>query len=265
METVPSPSTPPLPALRPGDQPARDARFTVVDRWAHCANLPEDHPHKAIEFLNRQMNEELNVLENASRSLVDFPDADWGLRMWLARQCSDEARHVQTYRRALEQRGGRVGQFPVMNFQYRILSNIKDLIGRLAVQNRTFEADGLDAAVFGVEDARRSGDHDLAAVYEQQQADEVLHVRFANDWVREQIMKDPRSALRMAAALSMASQEFQKVMAGGGTSVTKYGVDTQARLEAGFAPGEVEVAANLAEERRLRVLAAEKAAAAVGQ
>lgn len=251
----------PQPRRLPGELPARDARFTVVGRWAECANLPENHPHKTIEFLNRQLNEELNVLENAARSLYEHPDVDWGLRMWLARQASDEARHVQTYRRALEERGGHVGQFPVMNFQYRILTGIKTLVGRLAVQNRTFEADGLDAAVAGARDALNAGDYALAAIYEAQQADEVLHVKFANDWVREQVMKEPRNALPMAAALSHAAQEFQVVMAGGGTSVTKYGVDTKARLEAGFAPQEVEVAAQIAEDRRQRVLAAQRAEA----
>lgn len=239
----------------PGDLPARDQRFHVVDRWADCMNLPDDHPEKHLEFLHRQMNEELNVLENAARSLVEFPDVEWDLRMWLARQCSDEARHTQAYRRALEAHGGHVGQFPVMNFQYRILSGIRSLIGRLAVQNRTFEADGLDAAVFGTSDARARGDEDLATMYEVQQADEILHVRFANDWVRAQVMKDPRQALAMASALSSAATEFQAVFRGGGTAVTKYGVDTGARLEAGFAPQEVEVAAAQAEERRQRALA----------
>jgi uncharacterized ferritin-like protein (DUF455 family) len=232
----------PVPQQPLGDAPARDARFTVVDRWADCVNLPEDHPEKLLEFLHRQLNEELNVLENAAASLASFPEAEWDLRMWLARQCSDEARHVATYRRLLEERGGHVGQYPVMNFQYRILSGIPHLVGRLAVQNRTFEADGLDAAVFGTEDARKRGDHALAAVYEAQQADEILHVKFANDWVRAQVKKDPRNALRMASALTVAAAEFSKVFTGGGTSVTKYGVDATARLEAGFAPQEVELA-----------------------
>lgn len=232
--------------------PARDERFTIVDRWADCVNLPDDHPERPLEFFHRQINEELNVLENAARSLAEFPDVEWALRMWLARQCSDEARHVATYRRLLEERGGHVGQYPVMNFQYRIMAGIAHLVGRLAVQNRTFEADGLDAAVFGSEDARRQGDHALAAVYEAQQADEILHVRFANDWVRDQVRKDPRNALRMAAALTTASEQFANVFSGGGTAVTKYGVDTTARLEAGFAPAEVEFASDQAEVRRRR-------------
>lgn len=240
----------------PSNVAARDSRFTVVDRWADCLNLPDDHPEKQREFLHRQMNEELNVLENAARSLTEFPDVAWELRMWLARQCSDEARHAATYRRVLEERGGHIGQYPVMNFQYRILSGIDNMIGRLAVQNRTFEADGLDAAVFGADAARRDGDEGLAQVYEAQQADEVLHVRFANEWIREQVTKDPRSALRMASALSMAAEQFQQVFSRGGTAVTKYGVDTTARLEAGFAPREVEVASDQAEARRRRAMAA---------
>jgi uncharacterized ferritin-like protein (DUF455 family) len=235
--------------------PARDHRFTVVERWADCENLPDGHPDKEREFLHRQLNEELNVLENAARSLVEFPEADWELRLWLARQAADEARHVQTYRRALEARGGRVGQFPVMNFQYRILTAIDNLVGRLVVQNRTFEADGLDAAVFGTEDARARGDEALAAMYEAQQADEILHVRFANEWVRDQVKKDPRNALRMATALSRAAKEFAEVFSGGGTAVTKYGVDATARLEAGFVPQEVELASGQAEERRRRAAA----------
>ncbi len=245
-----------------GSQPARDARFTVVESWAECANFPEGHPERALEFFNRQMNEELNVLENAARSLVEFPDTDWQLRMYLARQCSDEARHVSTYRRLLEERGGRVGQFPVMNFQYRILSQIDQLVGRLAVQNRTFEADGLDAAVFGAESARKEGDFPLALVYEAQQADEVLHVRFANDWIKEHVAKHPISMLQMASAMSRAAEQFQKVFSGGGTGVTKYGVDQKARGEAGFSEQELKVAAEQAELRRQKALRAQAAASA---
>ena len=37
-----------------------------------------DHPEKPLEFFHRQMNEELNVLENAARSLAQFPDVPSG-------------------------------------------------------------------------------------------------------------------------------------------------------------------------------------------
>jgi hypothetical protein len=242
--------TPPLDPASFAEPPARDARFQVVDRWADCMNFPDGHPEKEKEFFHRQMNEECNVLENAARNISDFPDADWGLRFWLARQCSDEARHVLNYRRIMEQRGGQVGDYPIMNFQYRILGKIDTMIGRLAVQNRTFEADGLDAVTFGVEVARDSGDDALATMYETQQADEVLHIRFANEWIRRQVAEQPRSVLSMARALTQGARAFAQVFSGGGTNVTKYGVAEEERLEAGFAPEEVHMAAQMTERRR---------------
>src|SRR5438105_604797 len=120
-----------------GDSPARDSRFEVREFWRDMANLPHDHPNVSLEFLLRQLNEELNAMEIAARNLVDFPDEDWGLRMALARQCSDEARHAIAFRRLLEARGGSLGQYPVLNFQFRIMMSIPSLIGRLAVSNRS--------------------------------------------------------------------------------------------------------------------------------
>jgi uncharacterized ferritin-like protein (DUF455 family) len=232
------------------ERPARDARFTVVDRWAQCRNLPDGHPQKALEFLHRQLNEELNVLENAARNLYEFPSVDWDLRLSLARQAADEARHVLAYRRLLERRGGRLGQYPVMNFQYQLLGKIDSLIGRLAIENRTFEADGLDAAVFAIEQARREGDHDLVDMYEAQAADEIFHVRFANEWIRREVARNPRAVLQMARALTHGKQAFDIVFAGGGADVTKYGVAEAERLAAGFDAGEVRVAADLAAAKK---------------
>lgn len=236
-----------------GERPARDARFTVGDVWLELTNLPDDHPEKELEYLHRQMNEEACVMENAARSLAQFPDAEWSVRKGLARQCADEARHVLNYRRLLEQRGGSVGQYPVTTFQYRLLGRIDSLVGRLAVQNRSFEADGLDAATFARDEARAKGDHELADMYDAQQADEVGHIRFANEYIKAQLRQHPRLALQVAAALTSGANGFAQVFAGGGTEVQKYGVAAEARLEAGFSPEEVEVAVRMSEQRRAAV------------
>jgi|SRR5687768_5101597 len=230
--------------------PAREPHVTVRERWAECTNLPEKDPRKPIEFFNRQLNEELNVLENAARNLADFPDAAWEVRMWLARQCADEARHVVAYRRLLEARGGRFGDFPVLNFQYKLLGRISTLIGRLAVQNRTFEADGLDAAAFGASAARQAGDDELANLYESQAADERMHVRFANEWIKAQVKKEPRLLLEVSRALTLGSRAFAWVFADGGTDVIKYPVAEEERLQAGFDAEEVRVAADMSRRRR---------------
>ncbi len=246
------PSLPPLTPAFYGENPAREPRFRVVERWAECLNTPGDHPDHRQEFLHRQMNEEANVLENAASSLADFPDADWSIRMWLARQCADEARHTLNYKRLFERRGGRLGQYPIMNFQYRILRKIDSLAGRLMIQNRTFEADGLDAVTFGITQAESEGDSEIVAMYDAQQADEIVHVGFANEWIRSQVKADPRIMMTMARALHQGALAFQEVAAGGGADVSAYGIAHAERRMAGFEPGEIDVAHQIAEERRAR-------------
>lgn len=251
-------TTPSLhPALDPEcfDAPsARDERFTLVDRWLECAKFPDGHPEKKLEFVHRQMNEEVAVLENAARSLAEFPEEDWELRMWLARQCSDEARHAANYRRFFLQRGGRIGQYPVLSFQYRILGKVNTIVGRLAVQNRTFEADGLDAVTHAIEEALAEGDHALAEMYDAQQADEVVHIRFANEWIKRLVARKPGLLMGMSRALSLAARGFQQVFAeGGGTKVSKYGVAEELRAQAGFTPEEIAMARDISEARRDRV------------
>jgi uncharacterized ferritin-like protein (DUF455 family) len=229
--------------------PARDSRFVVKERWAECLNLADGHPAKELEFLHRQMNEELNGLENSARCLSDFPAADWELRLGLARQCADEARHARMFRRLLERRGGRVGDYPVMNFQFRIVSRIGDLAGRLAVQNRSFEADGVDAVGFALEAARGRGDTDLAALFDAQLADEIGHVRFANRWIRELAARTPRTVLEVVRALSRSARAFAQVVGREGGERVEHPVDRAGRLEAGFRPDEVGVAAARAASR----------------
>lgn len=238
----------PLDPLLFGPSQARDSRFVVRDRWAELANHRPGTPAYTREFLHRQMNEEANVMEQAAQSIVDFPDAGWEIRMWLARQCADEARHVQLYLRVMRERGIAIGEYPVINFQYRVLTRIDSLVGRLAVENRTFEADGLDAATFGVGEAQARGEEDMVSLLDTQQADEIVHVGFANAWIRRETERDPRTLLRMAAALSHATKAFAVVFDGGGAG--RYPVADAERREAGFNPNEIKAAAKLSDDRR---------------
>ena len=232
-----------------GEEPARDERFRVVTRWIDCNNLPQDHPEKEREFFHRQLNEEINGLENSARCLTDFPDADWELRMCIARQCADEARHIEMFRQMVEARGGTIGQYPVMNFQYTIINRIETLIGRLAVQNRSFEAEGIDAIQFGIDEARAKGQTDIVEFFEAQLADEITHVRYSNEWIRKLVRANPRGFLDMARALTTSSKAFSQVMGNDGMAV-RYGVDAAARVEAGFDADEVKAAVDHANASR---------------
>jgi uncharacterized ferritin-like protein (DUF455 family) len=223
------------------DGPKRDARFNVKERWAEMENLPANHPDMSLEFLTRQMNEELNSMEIAASNIVDFPDAPWALRMSIARQAADEARHAIAFRRLLESRGGRVGQFPVINFQYRIMMAIPSLIGRLAVANRSFEASGIDAITDGMNSEARKDDAEFIALFDQQLADEVQHVRFANVWIKKLVAEEgPRTMMALARGVAQGDAAFQQVV--GKQNVVNYPVSEAVRREAGFSEDEIQVA-----------------------
>lgn len=238
------------------DNPARDSRFKVADQWSDCISFAEDDPLREIEFFHRQMNEEVDSLECSARNLSDFPDAPWELRMSLARQCLDEARHARMFRKIFESRGGCVGEYPVLNFQYRIVTNLDSLISRLAVQNRSFEAGGLDAIKSGIDVASQNGDEALVALFEAQCADEISHVRFANDWVQRATADDPRTVLQIGAALNLAKQAFEIVMGPEATDGVHYPADVSGRQEAGFTDEEVDLAIRLQEQQESRGSAA---------
>jgi hypothetical protein len=230
--------------------PARDARFTVVERWIELENLPIGHPQRRTEFFHRQMNEEVDSLECSAQSLADFRDADWTLRLSLARQCFDEARHARMFRRRYEEAGSQIGAFPVICFQYRIVCGIGHLVGRLAVQNRSFEAGGIDAIAAEIEDARRRSDERDVALFEAQLADEISHVRFANEAIKAAIEADPRNILRIGAALTQSSEAFGVLMGRAATAGATSPADRQSRLEAGFSAHEVDLAVTVAERVR---------------
>jgi uncharacterized ferritin-like protein (DUF455 family) len=213
------------------DPPARDGRFNVVGVWSEMENIYNDDGRMKTEFLHRQMHEEVNGLEIAARNLTDFPDAPWELRMSIARQCWDEARHVEMFRRAFEARGGTVGEFPVLCFEYRILTKIDTLIGRLTVQNRSFEAAGIQAIGDGLESVQRAGENDLAQLFDAQLPDEIQHVRYANKWIKKLVGQNPRSALDIARAVSHANAAFRIVAGDAALSIT---LDDQLKTEAGF-------------------------------
>ena len=199
--------------------PAREPCFDVVEDQAQMAEFPEGSLDHLRELLHGDFNEEVQSIEIAAQSLVDFPDAPWEIRLQLARQCWDEARHARAYLRRLLECGGHKGQFPVINQEWGVVCMFDTLVGRLAVQNRVFEAGSLDVIKQGVSSWGDRGDHATAELMDAVLSDEVLHVRFANEWFQRLRKEDPPALLKAisamdtlrvwAAALSPPEQKLQ--------------------------------------------------------
>ena len=95
--------------------PARESCFKVVVDQSQMAKFEEGSLEHRREMLHGNVNEEVQSLEIAAQTLVDFPDAPWGIRLHLARQCWDETRHAQLFLRRLIELKGTKGEFPIIN------------------------------------------------------------------------------------------------------------------------------------------------------
>ena len=199
-------------ALR-GD-PAREACFTVARSDAEMHEWPDMSPISQRERLHRHMNNECTALEIAAQCLVDYPDAPWDLRMRIARQAADEARHAALLCRRLVELNGRKGEFPVSNFEWGVTLMLEDLPGRLAVENRTFEA-GLIDLLGSLRDVwREAGDATTADLLDGILADEITHVRFANRWIRRITEEDPTVLLDVARAIGFLGKALKAANSG---------------------------------------------------
>ena len=193
--------------------PPRESAFRVVQLDAEMHEYPGMTPPARRERLHRHMGNELGSLDIAAQCLADFPDAPWELRLELARQAWDESRHVLALYRRLRDLGGRKGEFPIGNFEWSVTCSLHSLAGRLAVQNRTFEAGQMDLLGSLPRHWREIGDEDTAAMLEAILNDEVQHVRFANRWLKEFVRQDSKTLLEVVSALQFLSTANEAVSA----------------------------------------------------
>jgi uncharacterized ferritin-like protein (DUF455 family) len=154
---------------------ARDSRFVRQDNIASTRLMLRMHGI----FVG-----ELQALEGAGRSLWDFPEAPWEFKMNMARQCWDETRHVQVYEKLLEHVGGYAGMFPESTFLFECACS-DDPALRVAGVNRGLEGLACDVFRDMIRYAEKTGDQKMKQAVDYVLADELTHVRFGSEWVKE--------------------------------------------------------------------------------
>jgi uncharacterized ferritin-like protein (DUF455 family) len=202
------------------EPPARDECFKVVTTDAEMHEFGDMSEMARRELLHRHMTNEMTSVDMAAACVAEFPDAPWGLRMELARQAWDESRHVRALYRRLKELGGHKGEFPITTLEWDMTCAVDNLVGRIAIQNRTLEAGAMDVMGGLSQNLRKVGDNDTADTLDAINTDEVQHVRFSNRWIKRLAQQDPRTLMRMAAAirfLADANAKFQ-IKEGGETN-----------------------------------------------
>jgi uncharacterized ferritin-like protein (DUF455 family) len=231
-----APKTKTVRGIEVRDDPAREACFEIVHLHEDVPDMGGMGPEHRRQRLHREYNQEVQNLEVAALCLVDYPDAPWELRFELARQCWDEARHAALIYRRFVASGGVKGQYAIANLDWSVVGMIDSLAGRLTIQHRVFEGGSLDIESIAIPLYRDVGDEETAEVLEAIEADEIQHVRFANEWLRRITDQDPRAVMQIAAAVAW----LKKVIAAtGGAPLHAIHTASEPRKLAGFTDNEV--------------------------
>jgi uncharacterized ferritin-like protein (DUF455 family) len=174
---------------------------------------------------------ELQALEAAGRTLWDFPDSPWEFKMNMARQCWDEARHVQVFEKLIDHVGGEIGEFAESTFLFETSCH-DDPVLRVTGVNRCLEGLACDAFRSMVDYGNSVGDDVIAQAIDFVLADELTHVRFGSDWVKKFTEGDPERARRAKEYQTETDRSFSF---GGGREIAR-----EERIEAGFTEAEVD-------------------------
>ncbi len=257
---------------------ARDDRFERADMMERIADPrnaePEDPkarrrngrltpdrpdaPDAARALMHGIFVGEIQALEGAGRTCYDFEvgpstgkmdddDVPFELKLDMARQCWDEARHCEISVKLSDWMGTGIGEFSENAFLFQAACN-PDPVLRLTGVNRALEGLAIDVFNTMREFGDLAGDPVLEFCEDWMLADEVTHVKMGSDWLRRLTADDPE---RRANAL-----EFQRVVdklfsfggLRGETDENPIKLARRFRELAGFTDGEIDEIGNVSEE-----------------
>src|SRR4051794_19544786 len=246
------------------DALARDARFnriTLADRFedprlSGVERRLDIDAEDVADRARRQMHGifvgEIQALEGAGRTAFDYEspgEVPFELKLDMARQCWDEARHVEISVKLGDHMGTEIGEYGESTFLFEAACN-PDPVFRLAGVNRALEGLAIDVFTTMRDFADTMGDPILGFCEDWMLADEVTHVKMGSNWLRQVTEGD---AERRKRAL-----EFQRTVDGLFNFRGARGEDEAAAIRlarkfremAGFSSEEIdEIAAMAAEDR----------------
>jgi len=193
-------------------QESESKRKSAKSRAASNRLTPDrpDATERARGLMHGIMVGEIQALEGAGRTAHDFEAGDgsgdtipFELKLDMARQAWDEARHVEISAKLGDWMGTELGEFQENTVLFEAACS-DDPVLRLAGVNRALEGLAIDVFTQMKEFGDLAGDPFLEFCEDWMLADEVTHVKMGSDWLRKVTEKDPE---RRTKAL-----EFQQVV-----------------------------------------------------
>ncbi|MBG7604833.1 MAG: DUF455 family protein [Actinobacteria bacterium] len=261
----------------PVDDLARDERFvqtnmaermkdarTTVDVDAATAKsrassnrlTPDRHDASdgARSLMHGIMVGEIQALEGAGRTAHDFEAGDgsgdtipFELKLDMARQAWDEARHVEISVKLSDWMGTELGQFAENTVLFEAACS-NDPILRLAGVNRALEGLAIDVFTQMKEFGNLAGDPYLEFCEDWMLADEVTHVKMGSDWLRKVTENDPDRRKKALEFQQVVDKLFSFGGARGETDESPIGLARRFRELAGFSDDEVDTISMMDQE-----------------
>ena len=154
-------------------------------------SLP-DAPERARALMHGIFVGEMQALEGAGRTCFDFEvgkgiddttEVPFELKLDMARQCWDEARHCEISVKLGDWMGTEIGEYGEQVFLYEAACAPDPLL-RLTGVNRALEGLAIDVFNTMREFGQVAGDPVLEFCEDWMLADEVTHVKMGSDWLR---------------------------------------------------------------------------------
>ena len=272
--------------MLPPEELARDERFVRVQltdqiadgrsmvkarettgRKAKITPDREDAPDAARVLMHGIFMGEIQALEGAGRTCWDFevgngPDqAPFELKLDMARQCWDEARHCEISVKLGDWMGTEIGEFSEATFLYEAACN-PDPVLRLTGVNRALEGLAIDVFNTMREFGQVSRDPMLEFCEDWMLADEVTHVKMGSDWLRRLTADDPERQERALEFQRVVDKLFSLGGFRGDSDDNPIRLARRFRELAGFDEDEIDVLAGDAAEARAEAIATTEEAAA---
>ncbi len=164
--------------------------YQAEDQWSK-----EGFRHKFHQLLYG----EVETTDRMGKMLAEYPDLPWEMRMELAHQMWDEARHIEIVAKAVEEElGGELGYGP-WSLLWWWMQNDEDPLRRIAVTNSWAERNLMNTLREWREHAEERGFDRIAELADYLQADERTHVQLGTDWIRELTKDTPEKRQELAA------------------------------------------------------------------
>lgn len=220
-----------------------------------------DAPDAARQLMHGIFVGEVQALEGAGRTCWDFEtgdDAPYELKLDMARQCWDEARHTEISMKLSEHMGTDVGEFAEATFLYEAACN-PDAVLRLTGVNRALEGLAIDVFNTMRDFGDESGDPVLEFCEDWMLADEVTHVKMGSDWLRRITRDDPERREQALEFQRVVDKLFSLGGFRGDTEENPVRLARRFREMAGFTDDEVDDLAAVSEEAVAEATAEAKA------